>query len=216
MRWSIINFGTAILASLPTVFAADSAVWQDSETGFTFSQYAAAYAIGKSLTFRIAVPSTATSSAAYDAVLQISAPLEVGWTGLAWGGTMVTNPLTVAWANGNSAVATVRWATGHVTPNIYSGAQIQVLRTGTHTNGTHWQVTLKCTGCTSFTGSSGKVTILNPNGANRLAFAYSRTKPSNPSSSSSSFGVHEVTNYWSHDFSSAGNANFAALVTKNS
>lgn len=83
----------------------------DAETGFTFSQYAAAYAIGKTLTIRIAIPSTATTTAPYDAVIQIAAPVEVGWTGVAWGGTMVGNPLTVAWANGNSAVGTSRWAT---------------------------------------------------------------------------------------------------------
>jgi hypothetical protein len=100
---------------------------------------------------------------------------------------------------------------GHMTPTVYSGATLQVLRTGTHTNGTHWQITAKCTGCTAFGGK-----VLTPTGSNRLAFAYAKAKPSNPSSSSSSFSVHDVTNYWSHDFAAAANTNFAALVTKNS
>ncbi|KAF2994030.1 hypothetical protein E8E14_002718 [Neopestalotiopsis sp. 37M] len=205
------NIGAALLGAFAllasTGLAADSAVWVDPETGFTFSQYAAAFEIGKTVTFRLAIPSTATASAPYDAVLQIAAPIAVGWTGIAWGGTMVTNPLTVGWANGNSAVATARWATG---------ATLQVLKTGTHTNSTHWQVTFKCTGCTSFASSTSGNKTLTPTGSNRLAFAYSKSKPTTPSSGSSSFPVHDVTNYWNHDFSTAMNSNFAALVTKNS
>ncbi|KAK6189422.1 hypothetical protein LQW54_013280 [Pestalotiopsis sp. IQ-011] len=213
------NIGAALMGVFAMLsscgLAADSAVWQDPETGFTFSQYAAAFDIGKTVTFRIAIPSTATASAPYDAVLQIVSPIAVGWTGVAWGGTMVTNPLTVGWANGNTAVATARWATGHTAPSVYSGATLQNLKTGTHSNSTHWQVTFKCTGCTSFASSSGNKT-LTPTGSNRLAFAYSKSKPTTPSSGSSTFPVHDVTNYWNHDFASAANSDFAALVTKNS
>ncbi|KAH6657391.1 hypothetical protein BKA67DRAFT_532602 [Truncatella angustata] len=211
------NIGAAVLAAIAPLgaLAADSVVTTDPETGFTFSSYAASYAIGKTLTIRVAIPSNATPNAPYDAVVQLAAPVEVGWTGLAWGGSMVQNPLTIGWANGNSAIITPRWATGHSTPAVYSGATLQVLKIGTHTNGTHWQVTAKCTGCTSYTGASG-AKVLSPTGSNRLAFAYSKSKPSNPSSGSSSFPVHDVTNYWSHDFAAAQNVNFAALVAKNS
>ncbi|KAH8197440.1 hypothetical protein TruAng_008417 [Truncatella angustata] len=194
------NIGAAVLAAIAPLgaLAADSVVTTDPETGFTFSSYAASYAIGKTLTIRVAIPSNATPNAPYDAVVQLAAPVEVGWTGLAWGGSMVQNPLTIGWANGNSAIITPRWATGHSTPAVYSGATLQVLKIGTHTN-----------------GASG-AKVLSPTGSNRLAFAYSKSKPSNPSSGSSSFPVHDVTNYWSHDFAAAQNVNFAALVAKNS
>lgn len=82
-------------------------------------------------------------------------------------------------------------------------------------NSTHWQFTAKCSGCTSFTGSGNVHTVLNPTGVNELAFAYAATKPSNPSSNLSSFGVHDLYAYWSHDFSAAGNTGFASLVAKN-
>ena len=81
-------------------------------------------------------------------------------------------------------------------------------------NGTHWTLTAKCTGCSAFAGASGNV-ILTPTGSNRLAFAYCATKPTTPSSNTSSFAVHDVHNYWSHDFSQGVNANFDALVKKN-
>ncbi|KAF2840649.1 iron reductase domain protein [Patellaria atrata CBS 101060] len=208
MRW---NLAFTIAAALVTLV---SAVF-DAETGFTFSQYNAAYAIGKSITFRIAVPANVPENASYDSVIQIAAPTDVGWGGLAWGGKMINNPLSVAWQNAQSAVISSRWAPSHSTPQTYTGAQYTVLRTGTRTNGTYWQVTAKCSGCTSFNDVSGRRVILNSRGSNRLAFAYSRARPSQPSSNSSSFPVHEVTNYWAHDFSQGVNSNFDALVTKN-
>lgn len=98
---------------------------------------------------------------------------------------------------------------------MYSGATYEVFRTGTHVNQTHWQYTAKCTGCTSFRSSFGSQNILTTTGSNHLAFAYSAKRPSNPSSSSSSFSIHDVTNNWEHDFSSGQNAAFTSLVAKN-
>lgn len=90
--------------------AAVGAVYNDPDTGFRFSDYNIDYKIGKSISVRIAVPSPAPSGA-YDAVIQLVVPKEMGWAGIAWGGGMVQNPLAVAWPNGNSAVVSARWAT---------------------------------------------------------------------------------------------------------
>ncbi|KAF2735400.1 CBD9-like protein [Polyplosphaeria fusca] len=198
------------LLSIVTFASSQTTRVVDSETGLTFSSYNVPYKTnaGKVITYRIAVPSAATSSAGYDVVLQIAAPNEIGWAGLAWGGSMVTNPLTVAWSSGSSAVVSSRWATGHTTPTIYSGATLTLMTKGTHVNGTHWQFTAKCTGCTSFTSSSG-ARVLNPKGSNRLAFAYSLSKPSG-NSPSASIPIHETPNYWTHDFSMGQNANLGS------
>jgi hypothetical protein len=85
-------------------------VYNDPETGFRLSDYSIPYKLDKSITVRVAVPSPAPQGA-YDAVIQVVAPLEIGWAGIAWGGSMVQDPLTVAWANGNTAVVSGRWAT---------------------------------------------------------------------------------------------------------
>ncbi|KAI0010684.1 CBD9-like protein [Xylariaceae sp. FL0662B] len=213
MRW---NFGIASAATLLCIASkAQADVFVDSETGFTFSQYSAAYSTTDAITFRIAVPSTATAGTPYDAVIQVVAPSVAGWAGLAWGGSMTNNPLTIGWANGNSALASVRRATSHTTPTPYDGATLEILSTGTKANGTHWQYTAKCTGCTSFVGSSNAQKNLDPKGSNRFAFAYSKTKPSSPSSVSTTISVHDVYNYWNHDFAAAANSNFDELVEKN-
>ncbi|POS74168.1 hypothetical protein DHEL01_v207435 [Diaporthe helianthi] len=210
---------TALLCSLSilgTASAADSIVFRDSETGFTFSQYNANYKYNSPdvISFRTAVPNLA--SAPYDIVLQVTAKKDVGWLGVAWGGTMLNNPLTVAWPNGNSVTVSSRWTKGRSLPTAYSGETIQALKTGTKTNSTHWQVTLRCTGCTTWTSSSGSTVNLNPGGSNRLAYAYATAAPSSPSSNTSSFGVHDNFGYWNQDFAQGQNADFQALVSKNS
>jgi hypothetical protein len=89
----------------------ESAVkYVDPDTGFTFSEFKAAYTLTSNIVYRFALSSSA-SSGAYDAIIQIVCPTQVGWTGLAWGGTMIKNPLTVAYPNGNKPTISSRWAT---------------------------------------------------------------------------------------------------------
>ncbi|KAK0717268.1 hypothetical protein B0T26DRAFT_709347 [Lasiosphaeria miniovina] len=210
------NLWLGLVALAGMVAAADTAIYQDPDTGLTFSSAFALYkSDGRGITFRIAIPASAQQYAPFDAVLQVVVPNDVGWAGLAWGGSMTRNPLLAAWKNGNNAVITSRWTTQHTLPPTYAGSQYTLYKTGTKSNSTHWQFTAKCTGCTSWDGDgSGTTRYLNPKGGNRLAFAYSPSKPSNPSSASSSFPVHDVHGYWSHDFNAAINQNWDAVVQK--
>ena len=86
-------------------------MYVDPETGFTFSQFDALYALGKTLSYRVAVPTGVSPNTAFPVVIQVVAPNEVGWAGLAWGGTMTYNPLTAQWANGNTVQVSSRYAT---------------------------------------------------------------------------------------------------------
>ena len=65
----------------------------------------------KSISFRIAVPSPIPVNSAYDVVIQVVAPVDVGWTGLAWGGGMLQDPLAVSWQSGATVVVSSRYAT---------------------------------------------------------------------------------------------------------
>ncbi|KAI1120452.1 hypothetical protein F5Y10DRAFT_273047 [Nemania abortiva] len=213
MRWNLgLTYLAALLGCASEGLAADTSVVRDGETGFTFSEYRAQYVIGQSITFRVAVPSPAAAS--YDLVFQIIAPNAVGWTGLSWGASMINCPLTIGWASGNTPVASVRRTSVRTQPQVYTGATLQLLKTGTKVNGTHWQITAKCTGCSTFATTGSNTKALNANGSNRLAFAYSKTKPAS-ASSAAMLSVHDVYNYWDHDFSSAGNIDFDSLVQRN-
>ncbi|KAH8898583.1 cellobiose dehydrogenase-like protein [Thozetella sp. PMI_491] len=224
MRWAIpLRLLVALVgvagfpASDAELQVADAdAVYHDAETGFVFSEASAKYSIdGSVVVFRVAVPSPSASGTGFDVVLQVVSPKNVGWVGLAWGGGMARNPLTVAWWNNNQAVVSSRYSPGHTYPTPYSGATVNVFKTGTKSNGTHWQFTAKCTGCTTYTTDTGRNVVLNPNGGNRLAFAYAASRPSNPASNLSSFSEHDVFAYWSHDFNAGKNTDFQTLVAKN-
>lgn len=69
-----------------------------------YAQYAT-----PNVVFGIAIP--AVDAAPFKTLLKITAPNSAGWAGLAWGGGMTNNPLTVAWPNGNGAMVSSRWAT---------------------------------------------------------------------------------------------------------
>ncbi|KAK4125178.1 iron reductase domain protein [Parathielavia appendiculata] len=213
---ALLRTGKCSIDSLALAAAQTAnAIYRDSETGLVFSSNFALYkADGRGITYRVAIPDTAQQNTAYDVVIQMVVPNDVGWAGLAWGGSMPRNPLLVAWrGSNNNVVLSSRMASGHVQPTEYSGAQYTLFQTGTKSNSTHWQFTALCKGCTAWQSSSS-TRYLNPRGGNRLAMAYSPTKPSNVNSPSSSIPIHEVHAYWSHDFAQAANTNFEATVQR--
>jgi len=60
------------------------------------------------MTFGIALPKNVTDP--YNAIIKITAPIANTWAGFSWGGDMVWNPLSVAWANGKSGTISARFA----------------------------------------------------------------------------------------------------------
>lgn len=91
---------------------AAASVFRDPDTGLTFASEYTLYRINQGITYRIAQPSDAVRGSPFDIIIQIVAPNEVGWTGLAFSGTMTQNPLLLVWRNsaGNGVVVSTRWA----------------------------------------------------------------------------------------------------------
>lgn len=85
--------------------AAEGTKYCDASSTICYSEYSAS-----GIAFRIAIPDTATE-APFPVLLQIVAPTAAAWAGIAWGGAMANNPLTVAWPNGDSVVVSSRFAT---------------------------------------------------------------------------------------------------------
>lgn len=85
----------------------DTTSFVDADTGITFQSYTSSDGI----TYRLALPSTATGDAAYDVIVQVVVPVELGWAGWAWGGAMTYNPLTLVWSDGTSVQYSSRQAT---------------------------------------------------------------------------------------------------------
>lgn len=82
-----------------------SSVSCDAETKICYSGYTDPES---NIYFGIALPKNPVDP--YDAIIKITSPVEHYWTGFAWGGGMVWNPLTLAWKNGDSTTISARFA----------------------------------------------------------------------------------------------------------
>ncbi|KAJ3054258.1 hypothetical protein HK097_002243 [Rhizophlyctis rosea] len=141
------------------------------------------------ITFGVALPATSNPT---ELVVQMRAPASVGWVGGSLGGSMKYSLLLVAWLNAqNQIVVSPRYATDYVMPTPLSGPVITVLKDSGIVNG-ELKVNVRCQGCTSWAGSEGTQSIAT-SGFQLLAYAAnSFTKPSTPSSASSSLGIHSI------------------------
>ncbi|KAF6834600.1 cellobiose dehydrogenase [Colletotrichum plurivorum] len=197
-----VDFALGAAALVGSVAAQEQSTYCDS-LGRCF----ASYTTEGGITFGFAIPEGATSGQPYDAILQVTAPIEVGWAGLAWGGSMTYNPLTIVWVNGEEVTVSSRMAFGYFTPPPYEDAEHTVLP-GTVVNATHYSVTTLCRGCTYFAPFGNDPTALDPNGENYLAFAYSGVPVDDPTANDTTFGIHERTGHWYHNFAPAQAADF--------
>lgn len=105
MRYLQLLGSAAALVHSVSAQAAASTVACDSLTKICYSSY---FSTSTGIRFGIALPMNVSD--AYDAIISITAPIATTWAGFAWGGTMVFNPLTVAWPNGKSGTVSSRFA----------------------------------------------------------------------------------------------------------
>ncbi|KAH7374299.1 hypothetical protein BKA66DRAFT_468205 [Pyrenochaeta sp. MPI-SDFR-AT-0127] len=187
----------------------ESLKYYDPATSISFSSVTHSNGVS----YRIALPSNTSEP---DAIVQIVVPLSFAWCGLAWGGHMTNNPLSVSWATGATsgevAIVSSRIAYGYYAiPYPYEGATYTPIVAGTSTNSSHWQITARCQGCTQWSSADGDFNLHNEQSP-ILAYACSSVPPDTPTRNDSSFNIHEQFGIWSHDFSLAKNESFESWV----
>jgi len=203
--------GLAGLLSLTSrQFEADSHAYVDTETGLKF----AAYNSDRGIAFRVALPGKIEAGKDFDIILQVAAPIEIGWVGFAWGGSMTYNPLAIMWPNGTSnAVLASRIAYGYYTPPAYEQAKYTVLKTGTHINSTHFQVTTLCKGCSRWGDEEIGFTEIDATAEETtFGFAYGNHAVDNPASADSTFAIHDSIGHPIYKLAVATNDDFDAKV----
>lgn len=99
-------------------------------------------------------------------------------------------------------------------PQSYDDAEYTLLR-GTTVNSTHWTLTAKCTGCTSYQANDGSEYVLNGTGITQFAWAQGTTPVTDPSNNASAFNVHLAFGKWNHDLNAARSPNFNTWVSSN-
>ncbi|KAI1134660.1 actin-domain-containing protein [Hypoxylon sp. FL0543] len=206
MKLSAVTTGFIGLAG-SVLAQTDTTPFVDADTGITFQSYTSTDGI----TYRLALPAEASGDAGYDVILQVVAPVELGWAGWAWGGAMTYNPLTLVWKNGDSVQYSSRQATGYYLPATYPDATYTVLK-GTGVNETHFKFTALCTGCASWTDFDGNPYILNGAGDTNFAYAFSNTPVEEPANQESSFSIHDNVGRWIHDLAGARSDKFQDVL----
>ncbi|KAK6948792.1 hypothetical protein Daesc_010563 [Daldinia eschscholtzii] len=201
MKWSAVTAGVIGLAG-SALAQLDTSPFVDADTGITFQSYTSTDGI----TYRLALPAEATGDAAYDVILQVVVPVELGWAGWAWGGAMTYNPLTINFGLTNYS--------GYYVPGPYEDAKYTVLK-GTSVNETHFKFTALCTGCASWTDFDGNPYILNGAGDTNFAYAYSATPVEEPANPETGFSIHDTVGRWIHDLGNARSDKFKEWVTTN-
>ncbi|KAF1840607.1 iron reductase domain protein [Cucurbitaria berberidis CBS 394.84] len=211
MRYTQILGSAAALAgyTLAQEGEVKSTVVYDAETKISYSSYSNPES---GTTFGIALPKNVTDP--YDAIIRITAPIANGWTGFAWGGGMVWNPLSVAWPNGKSATISARFAFGISLPPNYDQAEHTYLK-GTRTNSTHWTVNALCKGCTGWQSNEDARYALNGTATTEFAWASGVSAVADPARNDSAFNKHEAWGKWIHDLNAARIDNFESLVKSN-
>lgn len=104
-RCPLLTKGNLLTSIVFAQGEAQSKVACDAETKICYSSYSNAES---GITIGVALPKNVTDP--FNSIIKITAPVANKWVGFAWGGQMVWNPLTVAWANGSSGVASNRFA----------------------------------------------------------------------------------------------------------
>ncbi|KAH9908443.1 hypothetical protein F4778DRAFT_717256 [Xylariomycetidae sp. FL2044] len=162
------------------------------------------------ISYRVAIP--VVDVAPFDMLVQIVAPKTAGWAGIAWGGRMINNTITIGWANGNSSTVSSRWASAHVLPDIYEGAEYTLLE-GSGTNDTHWTVNALCKGCSVWTHDGGATTSLDPSSTEaNFAWATAPTPPYDPADNTTIFGLHTEHGTFTIDLAAAKTDQFDAYL----
>ncbi|KAI1075112.1 hypothetical protein F5B20DRAFT_585687 [Whalleya microplaca] len=201
----IIPIIAAALTLATTVTPSDRYCDPTSEVCYSSSTVGVA-----AISYRVAIP--VVDAAPFDLLLQIVAPKTAGWAGIAWGGHMINNTISIGWANGNGSVISSRWASAHTVPDSYDVPEYTLLG-GSISNDTHWTVNALCKGCSIWSHDGGSKTNLDP-GASEANFAWaaSPTPPLDPADNSSVFGIHTEHGTFTLDFAAAKSDQFDAYV----
>ena len=101
---------------------------------------------------------------------------------------------------------------GYYSPPLYEDSHYTLLSKGSYVNATHYKVTAKCTGCSTWGDDDIGFTQLDPAYQTTLAFAYSDTPVDTPEDVESTFGIHDSLGHPIYDLAVAKNADFDAKV----
>ncbi|KAJ4415376.1 hypothetical protein N0V82_007371 [Gnomoniopsis sp. IMI 355080] len=197
-------FATAALAA--GVMGQSSVNWTDTNSGIDFSYYET-----DGVAFGVALPETSNG----DFIGYLASDSIDGYAAWSMTGAMANALLIVAWADGDSIVASLREATGYSNPPEISNSSMGIyeISSGTSVNSTGWAFTFLCKGCVTDTS----ISISGSDSEGVFGYAQSTTALTDTSSSDATLNFHSAAyGEYAHsldDGKSSKYATWAALAS---
>ncbi|TFK21044.1 CBD9-like protein [Coprinopsis marcescibilis] len=139
-----------------------------------------------------------------------TAPVGVGWVGTSLGGGMRSNPLLLAWVNGQTPLISVRSTAQYAPPSPITGPRVTILGSS-GANATHQRIVYRCENCTTWSGGTGGI---NQNGNHMFGYAtHANIKPSPPNSATAGIQRHTLANQFSLNTVDARSTTYDAQLT---
>jgi hypothetical protein len=211
-----MKISTILVGALGALTAAQTAaLYTDVKSGITFN----AFQHSSGLFFGLALPANATGNTDFIATIGGKG---TGYSGVSFGGGMLSKLLFVAWPNQQAVVSSFR-KTAYVhspsesryselialsnygSPAVSSGtfSQSPILN-GTYVNSTHWTYTFLCSNCIQTDGTTFKATDTVPS----IGYALNPTAPTQKTNAAAAVTKHTAQGQAAFDLSKARNAQF--------
>ncbi|KAI2628345.1 fungal cellulose binding domain-containing protein [Xylaria nigripes] len=167
-------------------------VYTDPDTGITFDTWivpdTATGPTGIStwggMTIGFALPEDALTTDATEFIGYFLCPSNsttlTGWCGISLGGPMTNSLLLLAYPHEDQVLTSFRYATGYVTPSLYTG-DAELTQISSMVNSTHYSVIFRCQNCFSWDQGGATGSASTSAGFLTLGWCNSFQPPGNPS-----------------------------------
>ncbi|OQO14041.1 hypothetical protein B0A48_00917 [Cryoendolithus antarcticus] len=218
MYKSIILTAFTLISS--TVAQTTTSTFTD-DNGITFWDSAWDTTIGDGdATFGMALPPATETSLVdeYIGRLVIPIPSSGTWFGVSHASMMTGALLLIVWPNGEDVVTDLRYATGYVAPEEYTG-NATVTTISSSVNDTYFEVTYRCQGCWSWDqdgAADARLPATTASAQQLIGWAQATSAPANPSEKDSSIQQHadSAANIFAVNVASARNTAYTDWITK--
>jgi hypothetical protein len=211
-----MKISTVFTGALATLTAAQTpAPYTDVKSGITFNTFQHS----SGMFFGLALPANTTGNSDFIATIGGKG---TGYSGVSFGGGMLSKLLFVAWPNQQSVVSSFR-KTGYVhqsanfrhtkltplsnygSPAVASGTFSQSpIANGTYVNSTHWTYTFLCSNCIQTDGTTFKATDSAPS----IGYVLNPTAPTQKTNPAAAVTKHTAQGQVAFDLGKAKNAQF--------
>ncbi|KAK4106178.1 carbohydrate-binding module family 1 protein [Parathielavia hyrcaniae] len=156
----------------------------DAETGIVFNSWTVPAESGQTqgaFTFGMALPSNALTTDATEFIgyLKCASADNNGWCGLSLAGPMTNSLLITAWPNADTVYTSLRFASGYVMPDVYTGdAEITEIRSSIDAD--DFTLIFRCRNCLHWNHDGNERAISTTAGFLVLGWVQAFPSPGNP------------------------------------